>query len=145
VLLINNTWSAQRLLSTCSEGVWQSDRLPAVREPISVVSRSIATRALHIIIKTMTRFIPKLFLALILVSSPTQATESGADLSLTFDENRYEHKWSSENLHEFTPHGQSVTGRWSNMLTFMMAFMTNKALRISPDRCSEIMKKLVAS
>lgn len=65
----------------------------------------------------MTRFIPKLFLAFLLVSSPTQATESTSDLSLTFDENRYEHKWSSENLHEFTPQGQSVTGRWSNMLT----------------------------
>jgi len=72
----------------------------------------------------MTRIFLKLLVAMLLIASPpvladdTAKTDSNAlSLSLTFDENQYDHQWSSDSIHEFTAQGQSVTGRWSNMLT----------------------------
>ncbi len=54
-----------------------------------------------------------------LVCSIALATEKlGTGTSvISFDNLDYGYQWSNDDLHEFTPEGQSVTGDWKDMLT----------------------------
>ncbi|MFT4727281.1 MAG: hypothetical protein ACI9UN_001776 [Granulosicoccus sp.] len=60
-----------------------------------------------------------LSLSLTLISGNVNAQEVGAreSSSLRFDGQEYSYKWSSEDLHEFTPGNQNVTGQWTDMVT----------------------------
>jgi hypothetical protein len=60
-----------------------------------------------------------LSLSLTLISGNANAREAGAiaSSSVRFDGQEYSYKWSSDDLHEFTPGDQSVTGQWSDMVT----------------------------
>ena len=53
------------------------------------------------------------------VVGEAHATEFGARESsqISFDGQEYLYKWSSDDLHEFTPGEQNVTGQWTDMLT----------------------------
>lgn len=53
------------------------------------------------------------------VVSNANATEFEARESskISFDGQEYLYKWSSDDLHEFTPSEQDVTGQWTDMLT----------------------------
>lgn len=46
-----------------------------------------------------------------------QSGSSGADLTLVFQGDEYQHRWSKRGQNEFTPHGQEDFAQWRNMLT----------------------------
>ncbi|MFT5894946.1 MAG: hypothetical protein ACI8VW_001819 [bacterium] len=60
-----------------------------------------------------------LSLSLTVITGDVNAREVGARESwkIWFDGQEYLYKWSSEDLHEFTPNEQSVTGQWTDMVT----------------------------
>lgn len=53
------------------------------------------------------------------MSGDVYAREEGPRDSskIVFDGQEYSYKWTSDNLHEFTPGEQSVTGQWKDMVT----------------------------
>lgn len=64
--------------------------------------------------------IKKLLVSLVFVvfaSSSAWSAESDEGSTLVFDKNEYFYRWSGEDLHEFTPAEQSVTGEWRDMLS----------------------------
>lgn len=60
------------------------------------------------------------FLALLLLSAmPAIAAQTGP-LTLTFNGAEYQHRWSKNGQHEFTPPGQEDLSRWQDMITLIV-------------------------
>lgn len=53
-----------------------------------------------------------------MLTSPVAWSNNGTEVAtVLFDNNEYFYRWSGDDLHEFTPGEQSVTGDWKDMLT----------------------------
>lgn len=50
-------------------------------------------------------------------AGPATPQAGAAPLSLDFGGTRFHHRWSKDNLNEFTPQGQDDLARWTDMLT----------------------------
>jgi hypothetical protein len=80
--------------------------------------------------------LPRIFLSLVLiliftVCAVVGAAQKEADaknkLTLNFNQTEYHHRWSKNDLHEFTPPGQDDLSKWTDMLTINFYPQVNEA------------------
>lgn len=52
-----------------------------------------------------------------IVGAAQKEAETKTGITLNFNQNEYVHRWSQNDLHEFTPPGQGDLSKWTDMLT----------------------------
>lgn len=52
-----------------------------------------------------------------IVGAAQKEAETKSGITLNFNQNEYVHRWSQNDLHEFTPLGQGDLSKWTDMLT----------------------------